>query len=424
MKETRTRGGRDNLPRLKPVEKIELSTEHKRLRVILAVVFLLAGVIAIACGVANLTLKEPGWTEIEADSSELNCGGDFVFLYCLGQGSESATAENKAVTACYSAAAEYAFRMFTNDVEYEGVRNMYYISCHPNEEMEVDESLYRAFSLIRESGDRSLYLEPVYEQYNGLFHCTEEYQTADYDPYRNPDLAEYYGRIAEFASDADMIDLELLGDNRICLRVADAYLAFASENEIEHFIGFYWMKNAFIADYLAQEMLSAGYSNGCISSIDGFTRNLDQRGELYSYPVYDRVGSHIYPAAGIEYSSPSGIVCLRDYPLNQDQLSFYYTYSDKEIRTAYLDVRDGFCKSAVGSLTCYSREYGCSEILLQMVPVYIADELKTGSLADLAAEGIYSVYSEDGKIYYNDENLVLTDLYHDQDVQYSKALVK
>ena len=416
MRETRTGGRGRDLPHPKPVNKIDISAEHGRLRLILAVIFLVAGAFFIAYGVANLSSKDSGWNEIEANSSELNCSGDFVFLYCLGKEGASAKTENKELTALYSDATEYAFRMFTNDVGYENVHNMYYISRHPNEEMEIDDVLYRAFSLIRESGDRSLYLAPVYEQYDGLFHCTEEYQTVEYDPYRNPDVADYYASIARFANDAQMIDMELLGENRICLRVAEEYLTFAAENEIESFIDFYWMKNAFIADYLAEEILSAGYSRGCISSVDGFTRNLDHSGEFYSYTFYNREDSMIYPAANVQYSGPSGIVYLNDYALNSAQ-TLFYIYPDGEIRTPYLDTRDGFCKSACTDLVCYSSELSCGEILLRMLPVYIADTLQKDSLDELAGEGIFSIYNENNKVCYNDVDLKLTFLQGAEDAQ-------
>lgn len=424
MRETRTRGGGNNCPHPKPVNKIELSTEHKRLRLILAVVFLAVGVFAIACGVAGLSSKEPGWSEIEVSSSEWNCGDDFVFLYYLGADGASATAENKALTARYSEAAQYAFQIFTNDVEYENVHNMYYINRHPNQEIEVDDALYQAFSLIQEAGDRSLYLGPVYEQYNGLFHCTEEYQTVEYDPYLNQSVADYYAAIAGFAGDGQMINLELLGENRICLRVAQEYLDFASDNEIESFIDFYWMKNAFIADYLSEELLSAGYSRGCISSIDGFVRNLDSSRESYAYTFYDRVDSVIYPVAGIQYTGPSSIVYFRDYPLKNEQSQYYYVYADGEIRTAYLDAGDGQCRSAVSSLVCYSREDSCAEILLKTIPVYITDSLQEDSLARMAEEGIFSIYGKDCEIRYNDAGLLYDALYRDGEVRYEAVLVK
>ncbi len=423
MRETRAGGKGRDLPHPKPVEKIDLSDKHKRLRLILTVVFLIVGAFFIAFGVANLSSKEAGWTEIEVSSSELNCSEDFVFIYRLGESGTSTTAENKAITARYSEAVEYAFRMFTNDVEYENVHNMYYISRHPNEEMVVDDVLYRAFSLIKQSGDRKLYLAPVYEQYDGLFYCTEDYQAAEYDPCLNQELADYYKAIAGFADDVRMIDLELLGDNRICLRVADEYLDFASENEITCFIDFYWMKNAFIADYLAEEMLSAGFSHGCISSVDGFTRNLDSGAEYYAYTFYDRAGSMIYPASNIQYKGSVSMVYLHDYALNDSQ-PYYYAYSDGRISTPYLDIKDGFCKSAVSDMVCYGRELSCSEILMKMAPLYIADSFNKDAVSKLAEEGIFSIYSENRRICYNDTDLILNGLYRDENIQYEAALIK
>lgn len=424
MRETRG-GGKRDYPHPRPVNKIELSAGHGRLRLILAVAFLVLGAVFIAYGVANLSSKEPGWSEIEVLSSEYNCSDEFVFLYCLGQGDVSATAENKALTACYSEATEYAFKMFTNDVEYENVHNMYYINRHPNEEIEVDDVLYQAFSLIRESGDRSLYLAPVYEQYNGLFHCAEEYQAAEYDPYLNPDVADYYAAIAGFANDAGMIDLELLGGNRICLRIDGEYLAFARENEIENFIDFYWMKNAFIADYIADTMKAGGYTFGSLSSYDGFVRNLDDAsGSEYAFDLFKRDGAAIYRAGVMRYECARSIVCLRSYPVNSslDQQR-YYEFRDGEIRTAYVDAADGYCRSAVDSLVSYSQGSSCAEILLRVVPVYIADHFQEEKLHVLAQEGIYSVYCEDRTVFYNEPALILTDLYDRGGVKYISRYV-
>ncbi|MDE7202686.1 MAG: hypothetical protein K2O91_12485 [Lachnospiraceae bacterium] len=426
MRETRTGGRRRDLPHPRPVNKIELSAEHGRLRLILAVVFLVMGAFFIAYSVANLSSKESGWNEIEVQSSEYNCSGDFVFLYCLGEGDVSATAENKAISACYSNATEYAFQMFTNDVEYESIHNMYYINRHPNQEIEVDDILYQAFSLIQKSGNRSLYLAPVYEQYDGLFHCTEEYQAVEYDPYLNEDVADYYAAITSFANDAGMINLELRGENRIYLRVAEEYLAFALENEIGSFIDFYWMKNAFIVDYIADTMRANGFVLGSISSYDGFVRNLDDiSGWEYAFNLFNRDGDFLYQAGVMRYDHAMSVVYLRDYPTNNNlDGQYYYKYQDGGIRTAYIDTADGYCKSAVGSLVSYSPNSSCAEILLQVMPVYINDYFEAERLSELVRGGVYSIYCDDSKILYNESSLVLTDLYEDNEVRYTTVYVE
>ncbi len=416
----RTRRDNRDIPHPKPVEKIELSEQHLGLRLVLTVLLLVAGVGGITYAISSLFSADAGWCQIESSASEYNCGEDFTFLYCLGETDVSATTEKKAVTALYSDATELAFQLFTDDMEYDGVHNVYYINRHPNEEIEVEPLLYEAFSLVQSYGDRCIYLAPVYAQYTDLFFCTDDSQAVDFDPRLNPEVAAYYAEIAGYANDRDAVDLELLGDNRICLKVSEEYLTYAQDCGFENFIDFFWLKNAFIADYLADVMISNGYTHGCLSSYDGFIRNLDSSGASYSYDITDRVGQILYPAARMDYSDPISIVDLRDYGVNNP---YYYTFANGEIRTPYLDPRDGLCKSAVGELICYSREQGCAETLLQMIPVYISDLFVPEALGELARAGTYSIYCQDSKVLYNDPALSLTEFYSGEDAQYSSELI-
>ncbi|MGM9593931.1 MAG: hypothetical protein ACI3U8_06215 [Candidatus Onthomonas sp.] len=417
MRETRA-GSRD-LPHPKPVEKIELSENRFGLRLALALVLLLVGAGCITYAVSSLFSADDGWCQITSNAAEYHCGEDFTFLYCLGETGVSATAEKKAITALYSDATELAFRLFTNDVEYEGVHNVYDINRHPNEVLEVDPLLYEAFALVQAYGDRCIYLAPVYEQYDDLFYCTDDSQAVDFDPRLNPEVGEAYREIAAYANDRNAVDIELLGDNRIRLQVSEEYLAYARENAIDSFVDFFWLKNAFIADYLAEVMISNGYTRGCLSSCDGFVRNLDSSGETYSFDITDRVGQVLYPAARMTYSGPLSLAVLRDYGVDQE---YYYTFSDGEIRTPYLDPQDGLCKSAVSELICYSQGQSCAEILLRMIPVYLSDAFQPEQLTALAEEKIYSVYCRDSKVLYNDPTLTLTDLYSGEDTRYSAEL--
>ena len=57
------------------------------------------------------------------------------------------------------------------------------------------------------------------------------------------------------------------------------------------------------------------------------------------------------------------------------------------------------CRNALSSLTCYAGDKGCGEILLEMLPVYIAGELREDALEALAEEGTDFVYCEDQVIH-------------------------
>lgn len=418
MRETRNRGGRE-AQHPKPVDKIELSTGHKRLRLALAVVFLAVGAVSVAYGVAHLSSKEPGWSIIEADPSKFSCADDFVLLYCLGADGASATVQYKNLTACYSDAVEYAFQMFTNNVAYEKIHNMYYINRHPNQVLEVDDVLYRAFVMIQECGDRSLYLGPVYEHYYGLFACTEEYQTSEYDPQRNRDVADYYAAIAAFANNPQMIDVELLGENRICLRAAEEYLAFVSENEIENLLDFSWMKNAFITDYIADSLISAGYTRGSISSYDGYTRNMDDSsGTMYSLNIFDYADGAAIQAARLDYRGPMNFVSYRDFPLSVMDSQRIYVASDGERKTMYLSLEDGLPCAGADSLTVYSDTLGCAEIMLLSLPVFQQEKISDADLAQLADRGVLAVLAEDRRLLVTDVKDVLKGIYDGYEVEY------
>ncbi len=414
------------MPNLKQVQKVELSDKNVLFRAILVGVLLVIGVSSIAYGVKSLLQVESGWTEIHADASaDTNLSNEFVFMYNLGTNSElSVTAENKAVIAVYTDVMVKVYELFHNGQEFENVNNIYYINKHPNEEIVVDDMLYAAFSVISEYENRNIYLAPVYAQYNNLFYCEDDVELVTFDPYLNEELATEYKEIAQFAADKNAIDVELLGNNKIKLHVSDEYLTFCEENAISDFVDFSWMKNAFIVDYLADTLVDKGYTAGAISSYDGFSRNLDESGTEFSFNIYDRAEGNIRQVATMQYSGAKSIVTMRNYPMNTLDTYSYYELDNGEIRTSYLSIEDGLCKSATDSLYSYSKDKSCSEILLQMIPLYIAEELQEQAISDLSENGVYSIYCKENLIVSNDETLKLTDLYVKGDLNYTTDIIK
>ena len=407
----------DRHPR--PVKRIELFEKYPEVRLGVVVVLLLIGMCAFGYSLISFLTVDAGWTTIEAGSSEADCSGELIFQYYIGAGELSATAEKKAVKKLYSELTKTSYQLFHTSQGFDGVHNLYYINQHPNEEIEVDEMLYEAFSMIEKHGNRAVYLAPVYVQYSNLFGCNDDVETVDFDPYQNEEIARYFADIASFAGDKDAIDIQLLGDHRIKLYVSDAYLNYAAENGFSEFIDLYWMKNAFVVDYIADTMRENGFVMGSISSYDGFVRNLDGgSGTEYAFNIFNRVGNTVHQAGVMRYDHAMSIVFLRDYPANSLDWQHYYEFQNGVVRTAYIDVADGFCKSAVHNLVTYASDQSCAEILMQVSPVYISDGLEKERLSLLAQRGIYAVYGEEYTIYYNEPDLKLTDLYDQDGVRY------
>lgn len=418
---------KDLRPRgLRPMKSIEISETSVKPRFILMIVFLVIGAIALGGFVWSLLTTDPGWTTIEVASSEKNCSGDFIFTYCLGEGDLSPTAENKQVTELYTDATVRAYKLFNRYESFAGVKNIYYINSHPDEIIELDPILYNAFSTALEQGGRYIYLSSLYAEYEGLFFGTDSSAIVeDSDPYVNGEVAEHFARLAEFASKDESVKLELLGENKVRLTISEEYKKYAEENGVEVFVDFSRATNAFIIDYLADTMKNGGFTKGCISSYDGYVRNLDDSATAYSINVFDRQGQYIYNAAKMNYSGARAIVSLRSFPIGElDGYDYYVSTVNGDIIPPYIDISDGLYKTATTALTAYSSGRGCAEIVMKLLSVYVDTELDTEALSEYSEIGVYSIWFDGRTVCYNDKNVNLSDVYKDENTVYKTEYVK
>ena len=123
----------------------------------------------------------------------------------------------------------------------------------------------------------------------------------------------------------------------------------------------------------------------------------------------------------MEYQGPRSMVNLRDYPINLLDQARFYRLRTGEVRTPYVDTADGVCRNALSSLTCYAGDKGCGEILLEMLPVYIAGELREDALEALAEEGTDFVYCEDQVIHASEEAAAFSQIYEGGGMRYTVA---
>ena len=405
---------------LRPVKHIEVTVKNKKLRLVLIVLLLALGTTLIASGVVSCLSTEPGWQQIQATARvDESCASEFVFVYLLGENGRDPKMEQRQLTQLYTQATTDAFQIFHEEREFDQLHNVAWLNQHPNEEAEVPKALYDAFATLEKHGNRSLYLAPLYREYVGMFLSDSDSVAQVYDPGASEEQNHYFEEVLHFTSDEDAVKLMLLGENRVKLVVADAYLQFAAENEIASFIDFYWMKNAFIADYLAQRLLDGGYTNGALSSFDGFGRNLDQTQRSYQLNVFDRVGDDIYMAGSLQYKEAGASVALRNYPTSEQAVHLYYQWEDGRYTSCHIDPEDGRSKSAVNDLLGYSRSHNCAEILMRMCPVYIADSLDTQDLKRLRSQGVETAYCQDRVLYTTDVFVQVSQLYERDGVQYT-----
>lgn len=394
----------------KPVQKVQLSEKNVGRRIVLVVLFLAIGSGFLVYGFMNFLRGDSGWREISVKAgSELNCSEDFTLKYNVGAGGVSAGGEAKALSLIYTDAAVKGYRLFNIDESFDDVTNLYDINQHPNEVMTVDPVLYDALKKVSDANCREIYLGPLYASLENLCMSNDDAAAAQFDPEKDDDAAEEAAAVAAYAQNPDDISMEFPGENQVCLHVSDAYQAYAAEMGYTAYLDFFWMKNAFLIDYLADTIRGEGYQLGIISSKDGFVRCLDETGEKeYQYPLYHLSGNEIQSHGTMMYEGPKSIVFFHAYQAGSPDTYRYYQYQDKTMRTPYLSASDGKDHTAASELLVYSGEYGCADTLLAALSDYQAESLSGESLKTLASQKIYSVWFENNEIQTTDGKFSVT----------------
>ncbi len=386
----------------------ELSDKNRTVRWVLIIVLLVIAAVSLTVGLSSALQTPAGWQTVPVNVSELNCGDAFVLRYEYGAGEASPTAESKALEQLYGKTVVDAWKLFFNEAGASDLTGLYEINRHPNEEIAVDGGLYAALKQVVDSGSRALYMAPVYTEYDRVFYSENETIAKDCDPGQDDDQRAYVQILADFAQDPQAVQLVLRSDNKVMLQVSEEYLTFARENEVRCLVDFGWLRNAFVADYIASALTEKGFTNGYIASVDGFTRNLDRRENKYSLNLFNRIGSDIELAAVMDYTAPQSLVSLRSYPMSDLDSHRYYSFTDGRIVTSMIDPADGQSKTATDNLVSYSDALGCGQLALSVMPVYVADTFSEDALNALTEQGIYSIWFSGKQLMHNQKDPGIT----------------
>lgn len=389
------------LKKSEPVQDIEVSDKHTKLRITVVIVAAVAAIVAFGFGISNCISEEKGWKTLSDDTGMESSSADFSCRYFLekdGQDGKKLLAE---ANADYIAACSQAYKIFNAQTEFANLSNLASLNKSVNTVVTVDEALYSALSAVKDSGSRALYLAPAYTYYYSIFYATDDGYAEINDPARNEDVAAKFTQISAYANNPEHVDLKLLGENKVRLCVSDEYARFVSEEEYGVYLDFFILKNAFIADYIADYMAEKGHGV-LISSIDGYVKSTLSDEITYTLNVFDRDGNYENLAAAINCKGKMSAVRFRNYNTDRDlSYDYFYTYSDGGTVTPYLD-ENGLNRSCTDNLLAYSYSKGCAEVMLKALPVYTSDELEYASISHLKASSVYTIYCEGKEVRYND----------------------
>lgn len=372
----------------KPVKRIELSERFPVGKLILVCVLLAVGFLALTIALSSLLKSEPGWSVVEATTGESHCGSDFSFQYYLGAAEENATAERKKVSVLYTSCCEEAYRIFDPKEHFENTLNLALVNENVNHTTVVEPSLYRALEQVEKSGSRYPYLAPLTECYGSIFASQTDEEAACLDPRRNEETAEWYAEAWKLFSDPDQLKLDLLGENTVELRASAELLQWAGENDVSVYYDFFWMKNAFIADYIAERFQEAGLTAGVISSYDGFCRAFDTTGKECALSVPAEKEGLLFSAAEYVYEGPLSSVVLYGFSRGTAGEPYRYRYADGTVCTPYLSEGNGLCSTDNKTMVWLSKTSSCAELVLRILPAYNDAGSELNKTEKWNAEGI------------------------------------
>ena len=129
---------------VEPVQRIELSNKHLKLRAAVAVLFAVVGIFFLAKWAIGFFRTDPGIRRIDVlpKSDAAAYAAEFALSYDIGKAGISATAENKQLTALYSQLLGEAKEKYSLKA----------LNDSPGKTVEVSAELYEALKKLADAG--------------------------------------------------------------------------------------------------------------------------------------------------------------------------------------------------------------------------------------------------------------------------------
>ena len=163
---------------------------------------------------------------------------------------------------------------------------------------------------------------------------------------------------------------------------------------MEAFLDFFWLRNAFAVDYIAEQLAAAGYREGILTSFEGFARVLGEGS--FRMELYGLSGGKGASAGTLTYTGPKAMVQFRAFPMVQlDQLHYYVTESGA-VRTPFIDEQTGTTWAAAEHLAVVSTLRSCAELALMTLPVFTARQIDEGLLRGM--EDVSAAWTANGNV--------------------------
>lgn len=365
------------------------------------------------------TQKDRGdsWETVTPDTEYYEINAEFAERYLLNY--DTTKTERKEISDTFGEALIRAWDIFIGEYVDGSTKGLQYLNSHEGEIVEIDPVLYTALELFMNNGDRTPFMGPLFEYYDRIFGAEKGTDISKLDPLKNKTAERLCETLAQHAADNNSIELQLLGENNVIYTVSDEYYDLLLHAGLDCYIGFGWMTDAFIVDYLAGEFIAEEYTHGSISSYSGFARNLDTTNTDYTFGVYDKYRETVYLAASASYKGSMTTVTYKSFAASKQDHHYIYHYPNGDGIHGYLNINDGKPLAACDTMIFHSKELSCAEVAIMTYKQYICDVENEESITELLDSGIGAIWFDGSVIYSTSDNISLHHLFSSKNVKYT-----
>ena len=396
------------------VQKVTLSDKRTKLRLALLISLLVIFAISLTVFLISFLNQNKGWHTITPSRSDAPYAGEIQLSYDIGKGEKRPAEEYREIEELYTEKLAEAYKVFSLDEDYVGVANFSTLSKSYNMEQTVSPLLYNTLKTMTKNTNRILYYAPVRSLYSNLFYCENDAVAETQDPHRSYALREDINKLLPYVMSDKHIRVEFLDDASctVNLFISDEYLATLADMGIEEKISLGIFELAFVVDYVAQAMIDLGYTDGLLTTYNGYMRNLGTYDQSFRVGIQEgSVGMQSRTVAELCYTGALSMVVYRNYPTNALDKTSFYVYEDGTVVSPYIDSITGLNEElALDDMVFYSKKSSCAELALLSYPYFASSALMGNEINALTSLGIYTVYTMDAMVFYN-EALLLSDDY-------------
>ena len=365
--------------------KLEVSSKHVKLRLILTILFFLIAVAAFTVGVLSIGRKYPGHQTIEAktDAEALLYNKAVGFRYYLDGSSNQIKRGINALTEVYTPLLSAAYKELDHQNTYTGVIGLATINRNMGTELVVSSRLYDilkdAYARTLEKKGFNMFAGALYKEWESIL-ILEDPQ--DFDPSNSAFQAQRIAAIAAMVNDLDNFKLEFVNDeiHSVRLTVSQKYLDFCRENEIDApVLDLNILRDAYRLDMIAQGLSEAGYTDGYLYTAEGLVLNMSSR--VLGYDLYTLEGTTETVYASIQVGGPFGANTLTAFGMGSSYS--YRTTNPVYYRSRNFNVQTGDFSNIILSVTVIGN--GISAVDAVLIDTELNNLTTEAQVADYAA---------------------------------------